>query len=75
MSLDIGLQSVVFSQKNIANIRRQVNLQILIDIYGEVHGADPSEALDVFDQIIPQKEETNLAYYRKMKRLSKLPFE
>ena len=41
-----------------------------MDVYGVLHEADPSKAMDVFDQIMAQKEETNLAYYRKMKGLS-----
>ena len=41
-----------------------------MDVYGVLHEADPSKAVDVFDQIMARKEETILAYYRKMKGLS-----
>ncbi len=41
-----------------------------IFLYGVLHEADPSKAVDVFDQVMAQKEETNLAHYRKMKDLS-----
>lgn len=41
-----------------------------MDVYGVLHEADPSKAVDVFDQIMARKEETNLAYYRKMNGLS-----
>jgi DNA-binding XRE family transcriptional regulator len=43
---------------------------MLMDVYGVLHEADPSKAVDVFDQIMARKEETSLAYYRKMKGLS-----
>ena len=58
------------SGKSFTSICRQIKFQILMDVYGVLHEADPSKAVDVFDQIIAQKEETNLAYYRKMKGLS-----
>lgn len=40
-----------------------------MDLYGVLHEADPSKAVEVFNQIMAQKEETNLAYYRRMKGL------
>ena len=43
---------------------------MLMDVCGVLHEAAPTKAVDVFDQIMAQKEETNLAYYRKMKGLS-----
>lgn len=58
------------SGKSFAAICRQIKFQMLMDVYGVLHEADPSKAVDVFDQIMARKEETNLAYYRKMKGLS-----
>ena len=34
-----------------------------------LHETDLSKTVDLFDQIMARKEETNLAYYRKMKGL------
>ena len=56
--------------KSFAAICRQIKFQMLMDVYGVLHEADPSKAVDVFDQIMAQQGETNLAYYRKMKGLS-----
>ena len=58
------------SGKSFASICRQIKIQMLMDVYGVLHEADPSKAVDVFDQIMARKEESNLAYYRKMKGLS-----
>lgn len=58
------------SGKTFATICRQIKFQMLMDVYGVLHEADPSKAMDVFDQLMARKEETNLAYYRKMKGLS-----
>ena len=58
------------SGKSFAAICRQIKFQMLMDVYSVLHEADPSKAVDVFDQIMARKEETNLAYYRKMKGLS-----
>ena len=55
------------SGKSFASICRQIKFPLLMDVYGVLHEADPSKAVDVFDQIMARKEETNLAYYRKMK--------
>ena len=59
-----------YSGKTFAAICRQIKFSTLMDVYGVLHEADPSKAVDVFDQIMARKEETNLAYYRKMKGLS-----
>jgi len=56
--------------KTFSAICRQIKFQILMDVYGVLHEADPSKAVEVFDQIMTRKEETRLAYYRKMKSLS-----
>lgn len=58
------------SGKTFATILRQIKFEMLMDVYGVLHEADPSKAVEVFEQIMSQKEETNLAYYRKMKGLS-----
>ena len=58
------------SGKTFAAICRQIKFQMLMDVYGVLHEADPSKAMDVFDQLMARKEETNLAYYRKLKGLS-----
>ena len=59
-----------YSGKSFAFICRKIKFQMLMDVYGVLHEADPSKAEDVFDQIMVRKEETNLAYYRKMRGLS-----
>lgn len=59
-----------YSGKNFAAICRQIKFPMLMNVYGVLHEADPSKAVDVFNQIMARKEETNLAYYRKMKGLS-----
>ena len=43
---------------------------MLMDVYGVLGEAAPCKAVDVFDKIMARKEETNLAYYRKMRGLS-----
>ena len=58
------------SGKSFASICRKIKFQMLIDVYGVLHEADPGKAVDVFGQIMARKEETNLAYYRKLKGLS-----
>lgn len=58
------------SGRTFASICRQIKFSMLMDVYGVLHEADSSKAVDVFDQIMTRKEETNLAYYRKMKGLS-----
>ena len=55
------------SGKSFASICRQIKFPMLMDVYGVLHEADPSKAVDVFDQIMARKEETNLAYYRKLR--------
>lgn len=59
-----------YSGKSFASICRQIKFSMLMDVYGVLHEADPSKAMNVFEQIMAQKDETNLAYYRKMKGLS-----
>ena len=59
-----------YSGKPFASICRRIKFSMLMDVYGVLHEADPSKAMDVFDQLMARKEETNLAYYRKMKGLS-----
>lgn len=56
--------------KTFASICRQVKFSALMDLYGVLHEADPSKAVEVFDQIMAKKAETNLAHYRKLKGLS-----
>lgn len=58
------------SGKSFAAICRKIKFQMLMDVYGVLHEAAPSKAVDVFDQIMEQKGETNLAYYRKTKGIS-----
>ena len=59
-----------YSGKSFSAICRQIKFQMLIDVYGVLHEADPNKAVEVFNQIMARKEETSLAYYRKMKGLS-----
>lgn len=55
--------------KPFATICRKLSYQSLADLYGVLHEADPSKAVNIFDGIM-QDGETNLARLRKNKNLS-----
>lgn len=59
-----------YTGKSFAVLSKQLKFTALMDLYGVLHEADPGKAVDVFDQIMAQKAETNLAYCRKRKGLS-----
>lgn len=59
-----------YTGKTFSAICKQLKFSVLMDLYGVLHEADPSKAVEVFNQIMLQKEETNLAYYRKVRGLS-----
>ena len=44
--------------------------QSLRNLYGVLHEADPSKAVSVFDELLSEQAETNLARYRKARGLS-----
>ena len=56
--------------KSFSTICRKLSYQSLIDLYGVLHEADPSKAVSVFDGIMQQSGETNLARLRKNVGLS-----
>lgn len=58
------------SGKSFASICRKIKFQMLLDVYGVLHEADPRKAVDVFNKTMGHEGETNLAYFRRMKSLS-----
>jgi len=56
--------------KAFSTILRRLRFHDLMNLYGVLHEADPSKAMDVFDSIMEQKNETNLARLRKANGLS-----
>ena len=59
-----------YTGKSFSTICRKLSYQSLIDLYWVLHEADPSKAVSVFDEIMQQGSETNLARYRKNVGLS-----
>lgn len=58
------------SGKSFASICRKIKFQMLLDVYGVLHEADPRKAVDVFNKTMGHEYETNIAYFRRMKGLS-----
>lgn len=58
------------SGKSFASICRKIKFQMLLDVYGVLHEADPRKAVDVFNKTMEHEGKTNLAYFRRMKGLS-----
>ena len=56
--------------KSFSTICRKITYQSMNDLYGVLHEADPSKAISVFDDIMKNSGETNLARLRKNKGLS-----
>lgn len=56
--------------KSFSTICRKITYQSMNDLYGVLHEADPSKAVSVFDDIMKNSGETNLARLRKNKGLS-----
>ena len=48
----------------------KLRYQSLRNLYGVLHEADPSKAVSVFDELLSEQAETNLARYRKARGLS-----
>ena len=48
----------------------KLRYQSLRNLYGVLHEADPSKAVSVFDELLSEQTETNLARYRKARGLS-----
>ena len=48
----------------------KLRYQSLRNLYGVLHEADPSKAASVFDELLSEQAETNLARYRKARGLS-----
>lgn len=59
-----------YTGKSFATICRKISFQNLMDLYGVLHEADPSKAVSVFDDIMKEAGETNLARLRKNNGLS-----
>lgn len=56
--------------KTFENICKKISYKTLNNLYGVLHEADPSKSVEVFDDIMKSKVETNLARLRKAKGLS-----
>ena len=56
--------------KSFSTICRKITYQSMNDLYGVLHEAVPSKAVSVFDDIMKNSGETNLARLRKNKGLS-----
>lgn len=59
-----------YTGKSFSTICRKITYQSMSDLYGVLHEADPSKAVSVFDDIMKNNGETNLARLRKNKGLS-----
>lgn len=59
-----------YTGKSFTTICRKISFQNMMDLYGVLHEADPSKAVSVFDGIMKESGETNLARLRKNKGLS-----
>ena len=56
--------------KPFSMILPKLRYQSLRNLYGVLHEADPSKAASVFDELLSEQTETNLARYRKARGLS-----
>ena len=59
-----------YTGKSFTTICRRISFQNMMDLYGVLHEADPSKAVSVFDDIMKENGETNLARLRKNNGLS-----
>lgn len=53
------------SGKAFSAICKHIRFDDLMKLYGVLHEADPGKAMDIFDQMMENKDETNLARLRK----------
>lgn len=58
-----------YTGKPFQSILRRIPYEKIYNLYGVLHEADPSKAVSVFDEMMLNGE-TNLAFYRKSKKLS-----
>ena len=58
-----------YTGKAFQSILRRIPYEKIYNLYGVLHEADPSKAVSVFDEMMLNGE-TNLAFYRKSKKLS-----
>lgn len=59
-----------YTGKTFSAICRKITYQSIYNLYGVLHEADPSKAVRVFDDMMKNSGETNLARLRKNKGLS-----
>lgn len=59
-----------YTGKSFSIICKKLPYEILYNLYGVLHEADPSKAVDVFNRMMNENSETNLARLRKAKGLS-----
>lgn len=59
-----------YSAKTFSAICKKISYESMNDLYGVLHEADPSKAVQVFEDIMCKKGETNLARLRKAKGIS-----
>ncbi len=59
-----------YTGKSFAVICKKLSFSSLMDVYGVLHEADSSKAVEVFDRLMTRPTESNLAILRKRKGLS-----
>ncbi len=59
-----------YTGKTFASICKKISYESLYNLYGVLHEADPSKAVDIFNRIMQKNGETNLALLRKERGLS-----
>lgn len=59
-----------YTGKSFSTICRKISYESMSNLYGVLHEADPSKAVDVFNDIMKNSKETNLARIRKNRGLS-----
>lgn len=59
-----------YTGKDFSTICKKISYENLYNLYGVLHEADPSKSVEVFDKLMQEKKETNLAIHRKIKGLS-----
>ncbi|MBE6812252.1 MAG: helix-turn-helix transcriptional regulator [Ruminococcaceae bacterium] len=59
-----------YTGKTFASICKRISYENLCNLYGALHEADPSKAVEVFNGIVQKDIETNLARLRKERGLS-----
>lgn len=59
-----------YTGKSFSTILRRMSYYSILDLYGVLHEADPSKAVETLNQMFPNRGATNLARFRKNRDLS-----